>query len=76
MNSKLKEIASTVMAESDIQQKMNDAMYYEFFLEFTEKYGTAVINECIDAVTKAGHPNAFGEIVGVNAINERFKNVS
>lgn len=76
MNTKLKQIASSIIKMEDMQQKMNDSHEYEFFLDFVERYGLAIVNECIDAVEKAGHPNAFGEIVGVKAIRERFDNVS
>jgi hypothetical protein len=66
MNEKLKQIANEAL--KDITTKDD----YEFFMSFADKYGMLILKECIDAVTEKEYPNAYGELTGVKAIENRF----
>ena len=66
MNAKLKELANKVIKEIPTQDE------YEFFMAFADKYGMMILQECIDAVTEKEYPNAYGELTGVKAIENRF----
>ena len=66
MNEKLKQIANEVLQHITTEDE------YEFFMAFADKYGMLILQECIDAVTEKEYPNAYGELTGVKAIENRF----
>lgn len=66
MNEKLKQIANEVLQHITTEDE------YEFFMAFADKYGMMILQECIDAVTEKEYPNAYGELTGVQAIENRF----
>mgnify|MGYP003337946159 FL=1 len=66
MNEKLKQIANEVLQHITTEDE------YEFFMAFADKYGMMILQECIDAVTEKEYPNAYGELTGVKAIENRF----
>ena len=66
MNEKLKQIANEVLQHITTEDE------YEFFMAFADKYGMMILQECIDAVTEKEYPNAYGELTGVRAIENRF----
>ena len=66
MNEKLKQIANEVLQHITTEDE------YEFFMSFADKYGMMILQECIDAVTEKEYPNAYGELTGVRAIENRF----
>ena len=66
MNEKLKQIANEVLQHITTEDE------YEFFMAFADKYGMLILQECIDAVTEKEYPNAYGELTGVQAIENRF----
>jgi hypothetical protein len=67
MNNKLKELASKIVNENTNQDE------YKFFIEFADKYGMLILEECIEAIKKDEYPNAYGELTGVEAIKKRFE---
>ena len=66
MNEKLKQIANEVLQHITTEDE------YEFFMALADKYGMMILQECIDAVTEKEYPNAYGELTGVQAIENRF----
>lgn len=67
MNKKLKELAGRIVNENSTEDEFN------FFIEFSERYGMLILQECIEAIKEDEYPNAYGELTGVEAIKKRFE---